>query len=183
MVRRAIACSPPSREPVPVRRQPMFLGWRSKPAEYTAAAAARVGEPRPSGGRPVEHLDLEIVGIPGSLFVHLHSDLPLRAGRVVDAVVISPPVWLSRRPFFWCASIFQGWLGLNQDSLSVQFTVTQQADCYRDIGQSLHLYETKTSAKTRRFVADRKRTDHSARFARSARGVRGSLRSWQDCQH
>jgi hypothetical protein len=47
--------------------------------------------------------------------------------------------------------------------LSVQFTVIQQADCYRDIGQSLHLYETKTSAKAGSFVADRKRTDHSAR--------------------
>src|SRR5262249_12525615 len=77
-------------------------------------------------------------------------------GYLATGMVISPPLFLVRVHF-------QGWLGLNQDSLSVQFTVIQQADCYLDIGQSLHLYETKTSAETRRFVADRKRTDHSAR--------------------
>jgi len=78
---------------------PCFLVGDRKPAEYAAAAAARVGEPRPSGGRPVDHLDLEIVGIPGSLFVHLHSDFPLRAGRVVDGMVISPPLFLVRAHF------------------------------------------------------------------------------------
>ena len=59
--------------------RPCFLVGDRKPAEYPAAAAARVGEPRPSGGRPIEHLDLEIVGIPRSLVINLHSDLTLPA--------------------------------------------------------------------------------------------------------
>jgi len=59
--------------------RPRFLVGNREPAECTAAAAARVGEPRPSTGRPIEHLDLEVVRIPGKLVVHLHSDLPLPA--------------------------------------------------------------------------------------------------------
>ena len=59
--------------------RPRFLVSNREPAEYAAAAAARVGEPRPSGGRPIEHLDLEIVGIPGSLVISSHSDSTLPA--------------------------------------------------------------------------------------------------------
>jgi hypothetical protein len=59
--------------------RPRFLVSNREPAKYAAAAAARVGEPRSSGGRPIEHLDLEIVGTPGSLDINLHSDLTLPA--------------------------------------------------------------------------------------------------------